>query len=271
MYSKFVADYEHLKSILSDMGGVVIGYSGGVDSTLLAKAATDALGEAAVCALIESCFVPQVEIDEALELAEQFGFNLVRLKFDILALDNVPDNASDRCYHCKKALFGSLLEIADQKNVRFVLDGSNVDDESDFRPGSIATKELGIRSPFKELGLNKERIRAISREIGLPTWNKPSFACLASRVPYGTRLTSEILGRIESAETSLRELGFEQFRVRHHGDVARIELMPLEMEKMIGSAVRICVVRELKELGYKYIALDLAGYRMGSLNEVISF
>ncbi|MCE5324290.1 ATP-dependent sacrificial sulfur transferase LarE [bacterium] len=268
---KPVADYERLKNLLTDMGSVLIGYSGGVDSTLLAKAATDALGDKAICVLIESCLVPSSEIDDAISLADMYGFNLVRLGVDILSLDKVPENTPERCYHCKKALFSRLTEMANEQGIKYVLDGSNIDDESDFRPGSKANCELGVRSPFKELGITKEHIRAISRDIGLSTWNKPSYACLASRVPYGSRLTTELLARIEHAEDILNELGFGQFRVRDHGDTARIELMPLEMEKMIGHHVRECVVREFKSLGYKYVALDLVGYHTGSMNEVIGF
>ncbi|MEN6358137.1 MAG: ATP-dependent sacrificial sulfur transferase LarE [Armatimonadota bacterium] len=268
---KLVAGYKRLKGLLIDMESVIIGYSGGVDSTLLAKAATDALGKKAVCVLIESCFVPSSEIEDAISQAKELGFNLVKMSVDVLSLDNVPNNTPDRCYHCKKALFSRLTDIAKERNIKYVLDGSNMDDESDSRPGLKATRELGVRSPFKEIGLTKEHIRAISRDIGLCTWNKPSYACLASRVPYGSRLTAELLYRIERAEAVLKELGFGQFRVRDHGDTARIELMPIEMEKMIGHFVRDCVVREFKSLGYKYVTLDLIGYRMGSMNEVITF
>ena len=160
----------------------------------------------------------------------------------------------------------ALLELARERGLPYVLDGANVDDESDFRPGSKATAELAVRSPLKELGFTKELIRAISRDMGLPTWNKPSYACLASRVPYGTRLTEPLLRQIEDAETALRNVGFTQFRVRHHGDVARIELIPIEMDKMMTPAIRSHVVDVLKGLGYRHVALDLAGYQTGSMN-----
>lgn len=264
-----MVDYTKLKSFLADMGGAVIGYSGGVDSTLLAKAATDALGERALCVLVDSCLVPRAEIEDAVARAEQMGLNLLKIEIDPLAADNVPENTAERCYFCKKAVFGTLCGIAGERGLPCVLDGSNADDESDYRPGTRATAELGVRSPLKELGLTKELVRAISREIHLPTWNKPSFACLASRIPYGTPLTREVLSQVENAESVLRVLGFQQFRVRHHGNVARIELMPLEMDRLIAPTVRKHVVDEFRAIGYAYVALDLAGYRMGSMNETL--
>lgn len=264
-----MADYAKLKLLLSEMGGVVIGYSGGVDSTLLARAATDALDKRAVCVLVDSCLVPRAEIEDAVLRAEDMGLNLVRIEVDALAVENVPENTPDRCYFCKRAVFGTLCEIAKERGLPYVLDGANADDESDYRPGTRATTELGVRSPLKELGLTKELVRAMSREIGLVTWNKASFACLASRIPYGTPLTRELLGKVEKAESVLRVLGFQQFRVRHHGDVARIELMTLEMERLTSPAVRRHVVREFRNIGYTYVALDLAGYRMGSMNEML--
>lgn len=263
-------NYDRLKLLLGEMGGVVIGYSGGVDSTLLAKAATDVLGERAVCVTIESCLNPGFEVDEALSLAETLGLNLVRLKVDVFDLEHVSDNDAERCYHCKKALFSKMVEIAKERGIPYVVDGSNADDERDYRPGSRATAELGVRSPLKELGFTKDQVRAMSREIGLPTWDKPSYACLASRVPYGTPLTAALLQQIEEAESVLRDLGFHQFRVRHHGDLARIELMPTEMEKLTAPETRSHVVREFRSIGYKYVAMDLAGYRTGSMNEVLT-
>lgn len=262
-------DYQRLKTLIARMSGVVVAYSGGVDSTLLAKAATDALGIRAVCVLIESCLVPGVELEEAISQAEELGLHLVRLPVDVLEVDGVQDNEPDRCYHCKRALFTKLVDIARQRDFPYVIDGSNADDEDDFRPGSRALVELAVRSPFKELGYTKEQIRAISREIGLPTWNKPSYACLASRVPYGTELTEDVLGRVELAEQVIRSLGFSQFRVRHHGDIARIEVLPADMERLNESGTRDQVVRALSEIGYNYVTLDLAGYRTGSMNEVL--
>lgn len=264
-----MVDYSKLKSYLSEMGGMVIGYSGGVDSTLLAKAATDALGEKALCVLIESVLNPKAEIEEAVELAEELGLNLVRMPVEALSVPEVRENGCERCYYCKKALFSKLVDLAKEHGLQWVCDGSNLDDSDAYRPGSKAIAELGVRSPLKELELTKEQIRAISRDIGLPTWNKPSFACLASRIPYGTPLTEETLSKIEKAESELRALGFTQFRVRHHGDTARIELMPMEMERITRQTMRVHIVTSLRKLGYTYVALDLAGYRSGSLDEVL--
>lgn len=260
-------EYQELVSLIKEMGGVVVGYSGGVDSTLVAKAATDALGEKAQCVLIDSCFIPRSEIDEAVSTASEFGFNLMRLKEDALAIENVPQNEPDRCYHCKKAVFSIMKGIAAREGLNSVLDGTNADDGDDFRPGERATKELEVRSPLRELGFTKERVREVSKELGLPTWDKPSYACLASRIPYGTALTREILGQVEAAESTLRELGFKQCRVRHHGDIARIELVPEEMDNILALETRNLVVHRFRSLGYRYVALDLLGYRTGSMNE----
>lgn len=265
-----MVDYSKLKSYITEMGGMVIGYSGGVDSTLLAKAAADTLGDRALCVLIESALTPQADIEDAVELADGLGLNLMRMQVDALAIPGVSENSCDRCYYCKKALFSKLIELAKDRGLNWVCDGSNLDDSEAYRPGSKAIAELGVRSPLKELGLTKEQIRAISRDIGLPTWNKPSFACLASRIPYETLLTTETLSKIEKAEDELRTLGFMQFRVRHHGDIARIELMPLEMERINEHTMRIHIVTSIRKLGYTYVTLDLAGYRSGSLDEVLT-
>ena len=260
-------DYNVLVSRIKEMGGVVVGYSGGVDSTLVAKAATDALGERAVCVLIDSCLIPKSEIDEAVSLASDLKLNLIRLKTDALAIEHVPNNEPNRCYHCKKAVFSMMLEIAKERGLTFVLDGTNANDESDYRPGAQATRELGILSPLKELGFTKERIREVSHELGLATWDKPSYACLASRVPYGVELTGEILGQVEAAESILHELGFRQCRVRHHDNIARIEIMPEQMDTILTVELRNLVLHRLRSLGYGYVTLDLAGYRTGSMNE----
>lgn len=260
-------DYNSLVTRIKECDGVVVGYSGGVDSTLVAKAATDALGERAVSVLIDSCLIPKSEIDEAVAQASELNLNLIRFKTDALAIEHVADNEPDRCYHCKKAVFSMMIEIASEQELECVLDGTNANDESDYRPGAKATRELGIISPLKELGFTKERIREVSHELGLATWDKPSYACLASRVPYGIELTREILGQIEAAESILHELGFRQCRVRHHGNIARIEIMPEQMDTILTVELRNLVLHRFRALGYGYITLDLAGYRTGSMNE----
>lgn len=262
-----MSDYERLVAAIAEMGGVVVGYSGGVDSTLVAKAATDALGERAVCVLIDSCLIPRSEIDEAVSRAGELGFNLVRINADALAIEHVADNEPDRCYHCKMAVFSEMVEIAKLQGLECVLDGTNADDESDYRPGAKATRELGIRSPLKALRFAKEKVREMSRELGLATWDKPSYACLASRIPYGTSLTRDNLGQVEAAESILHEMGFRQCRVRHHGDIARIELLPEDMDVILAADTRNLVIHRFHALGYGYVALDLAGYRTGSMNE----
>lgn len=241
------------------MSGAVVGYSGGADSSLVAKAAHDALGNRAIAVLVDSCLVTRHEIDEAVALAHNIGLNLVQVSLNPLEIDKVAANPPDRCYHCKLAIFGRIVGIARERGLPWIIDGSNADDESDYRPGTAAAEQLGVRSPLKELDITKEQVRAMSKKLGLRTWNKPSSACLATRVPYGTELTREILRRIEQAENVLRELNFKQLRVRDHGEIARIEVPPEDIPRLADEETRKQIVRELRSLGYRCVTLDLAG------------
>lgn len=260
---------DRLRAILTSMGGVVIGYSGGCDSTLLAAVAKELLADRAVCILASSPTYPGSEVKEALETAKRLGIPVIGIETDELANEAFAANPPDHCYFCKKELFGKLTAIARERGIAWVADGSNVDDLSDFRPGGRAAVEFGIRSPLREAGLSKGEIRELSHRMGLPTWDKPAFACLASRIPYGTRIERPLLVRLEEAESFLKGLGFRQLRVRHHGDVARIEVEPDQIARLASPEIRQQVTQKFGELGYLYTALDLTGYRTGSMNAVL--
>ena len=261
---------ERLHSLLTDMGGVVIGYSGGVDSTMLAAVAKKILGDRAVCVLASSETYPASEVQEALETASMLAISVIQIDTDELRNEAFAANTPDRCFFCKTELFSKLIAIGQDHGIKWVADGANLDDLDDYRPGSRAASLLGVRSPLREAGMTKNDIREISKQMGLPTWNKPSFACLSSRIPYGTRIEPEVLRRLEAAERFMKELGFRQVRVRHHGEIARIEVEPGEIERAASPEIRRQVTEKFRELKYLYTTLDLGGYRMGSMNAVLN-
>ena len=258
-----------LKTILKEMGSVCVAFSGGVDSTFLLKVASDVLSDRALAVTAVSPIHPAFEIADSENLAKQFGVRHFLVESDELKLDTFLRNPPDRCYLCKKQIFSNLLNVAKEHGISCVADGSNLDDEGDYRPGMKALKELGIRSPLREAGLTKQEIRELSKELGLTTWDWPSMACLASRIPYGQPITMEALKRVEISEQKLRDLGFRQVRVRDHGSVARIEISQSQKPLFNDEKLSAEIVSALKKAGYRYVTLDLEGYRTGSLNEVL--
>lgn len=258
-----------LRNILGGMKGALVALSGGVDSTFLAKVAREALGDKALAVTVGSEIHAGFEEREAAELAQAIDIRHVIVAVEALGVPGLAENPPERCYICKKAIFRKLSEIAKAEKLEAVIEGSNASDVGDYRPGMKALAELGIRSPLREAGLTKQDIRDLSCGMGLPTWNKPSYACLASRIPYGERITDEKLRSIEKAEDYLRQKGYRVFRVRHHGTVARLELSAEEMRRFIAEDDWAAVAREVKACGFAYVALDLEGYRTGSLNETL--
>ncbi len=263
--------YIQLQLILLELESVVVGYSGGVDSTLLLKVAVDTLGGKAFGVIGKSETYPLREYEEAERLAKSFGarYEIVHTE----ETDNIKfrENPPDRCYYCKTELFKKLAEIAQAQNIKWVCDGTNVDDLEDFRPGMKAIKEKNIRSPLLEAGFSKRDVRELSQHLSLPTWDKQSFACLSSRFPYGFGIEKDRLKKIDEAETLLRDNSFKYFRVRHHDiNTVRIEVGKNEVARFFDNGLRESIVSEIKKLGFKYITLDLEGYRTGSMNEVLS-
>lgn len=263
--------YQRLKSILREMSSLVIGYSGGVDSTLLLKVACDELGTNALAVIGKSETYPSAEYKEAVRLATSFGARFLEVQTEETDILKFKENPPDRCYFCKTELFGKLTEIAAKEGIPWIADGTITDDVGDFRPGMKAKKENNVRSPLLEAELSKNDVREISKHLELPTWDKPSFACLSSRFPYGFGITRENLTKVDKAETLLRELGFRVFRVRHHDDkTARIEIGKEEMRRLFDEETRDSIVAKFKALGFTYITLDLQGFRSGSMNEVLT-
>ncbi|GHU21082.1 adenine nucleotide alpha hydrolase [Spirochaetia bacterium] len=260
--------YNCLLRLIAETGGAVVAFSGGVDSSFLCHAAVAALGRRSLAITIVSPMLPESEIECARDIARITGIEHLLIEENEIE-DDVSQNNPQRCYYCKKREFGAIQKAARERGVEIVLDGSNLDDMGDYRPGLKALTELGIKSPLREAGLTKQDIRDLSHRFNLPTWDKPAFACLASRIPYGETITAEKLSRIEKAEVVLREAGFRQFRVRSHGDIARIEAAPEERRLFFSEAILDSLSEKIKACGFLYAAFELEGYRMGSLNRAI--
>ena len=262
--------YELLKDIIEKKKSAAIAFSGGVDSTFLLRVAKEVLGDKLIAVTATSSTYPERELKEAIKYSEDIGVTHIIISSEELDIEGFASNPKNRCYYCKKELYTKINNIASANGVGYVFDGSNLDDTGDYRPGMQAAKELDVVSPLKEAGLTKNDIRDLAKELGLPTWNKPSFACLSSRFPYGNKITLPKLNMVDKAEQFLLDMGITQVRVRHHGEIARIEVEPSERENFFDIEVMNRIGNEFKKIGFTYVTLDVLGYRTGSMNEGLS-
>ena len=260
---------EKLKVYIKDLGSLAVGFSGGVDSSLMLYVAHEVLGEKAVAVTAVDASIPGREINEAKEFCEKYGIRQIICDVDPFKEAEFRHNGPDRCYFCKRGIFSEIKKIAKDNGIEYTAEGSNVDDMGDYRPGLKAVEELSVKSPLREAGLTKADIRAISKELGLPTWSKPAYACLASRFVYGEEITEEKLEMIDRAEQFLIELGFTEERVRIHGNIARIEVPAKDIERLAEEETREAVYEYFKQLGFMFVTLDMHGYRLGSMNATI--